>query len=181
MTEKTTKSTEIFKGVLLHVLKDEVELENGVRSTREYVLHPGAVAVVPLTDDGKIVLVEQYRYPIKKALLEIPAGKFDAPNEDWLECARRELEEETGYTARDFEYLGFIHTSPGFSNEVIHLYLATNLEKGSMAPDEDEILKVHLEDFGEVLQKCIDGRITDAKTVAGVFRAYFRLRAQVEE
>lgn len=173
--ERTISSKEIFKGVLLHVLKDEVELENGVHSTREFVLHPGAVAVVPITDDGKVVLVEQYRYPIKQKLLEIPAGKFDKPGEDALECAKRELEEETGYTASEYVYLGYIHTTPGFSNEVIHIYLARKLEKGRMSPDEDEILKVHVEDFQEVLKKCISGEITDAKTLAGIFRAYFYL------
>ncbi|ODN30068.1 NUDIX domain-containing protein [Fervidobacterium thailandense] len=178
--ERTISSMEIFKGVLLHVLKDEVELENGVRSTREFVLHPGAVAVVPITEDGKVVLVEQYRYPIKQKLLEIPAGKFDKPGEDPLECAKRELEEETGYSAREYIYLGYIHTTPGFSNEVIHLYLARGLKKGQMSPDEDEILKVHLEDFREVLKKCISGEITDAKTLAGIFRAYFYLNRSEE-
>lgn len=174
--ERTISSMEIFKGVLLHVLKDEVELENGVHSTREFVLHPGAVAIVPITEDGKVVLVEQYRYPIKQKLLEIPAGKLDKPGEDPLECAKRELEEETGYTASDYIYLGCIHTTPGFSNEVIHIYLARKLEKGRMNPDEDEILKVHVEDFQEVLKKCISGEITDAKTLAGIFRAYFFLK-----
>lgn len=176
--EKKISSKEIFKGSLLHVKKDEVMLENGRKSFREYVLHPGAVAVVPILDDNKVVLVKQFRYPIGKQLLEIPAGKFDFKDEDPLECAKRELKEETGFDAKDYLYLGYIHTTPGFSNEVIHLYLARNLESGQSNPDEDEIIDVEIEDFNTVLQKCISGEITDAKTIAGIFKAYFILRSE---
>lgn len=176
--EKKISSKEIFKGLLLHVKKDEVMLENGRKSFREYVLHPGAVAVVPILDDNKVVLVKQFRYPIGKQLLEIPAGKFDFKDEDPLECAKRELKEETGFDAKDYLYLGYIHTTPGFSNEVIHLYLARNLESGQSNPDEDEIIDVEIEDFNTVLQKCISGEITDAKTIAGIFKAYFILRSE---
>ncbi|EKF49844.1 nudix hydrolase [Thermosipho africanus H17ap60334] len=176
--EKKISSKEIFKGLLLHVKKDEVMLENGRKSFREYVLHPGAVAVVPILDDNKVVLVKQFRYPIGKQLLEIPAGKFDFKDEDPLECAKRELKEETGFDAKDYLYLGYIHTTPGFSNEVIHLYLARNLESGQSNPDEDEIIDVEIEDFNTVLQKCISGEITDAKTIAGIFKAYFMLRSE---
>lgn len=173
--EKTISSRDIFKGVLLHVLRDDVELENGVRSVREFVLHPGAVAVVPVTDDNKVILVEQYRYPIKQKLLEIPAGKFDSPEEDPLECAKRELKEETGYESGKYVYLGYIHTTPGFSNEIIHLYLALDLKHGDSNPDEDEIIHVCVEDFNEVMKKCINGEITDAKTIAGIVKSYFKL------
>ncbi|WP_448374902.1 NUDIX domain-containing protein [Fervidobacterium sp.] len=176
--EKTISTRVIFNGMLLTVLKDEVILENGAMSVREHVLHPGAVAVVPITNDGKVILVEQYRYPIKQKLLEIPAGKFDKPGEDALECAKRELEEETGYSATHYTYLGYIHTTPGFSNEIIHLYLAQGLVPGQSDPDEDEILEVHIEDFNKVVEKCINGEITDAKTVAGIMRAYFKLRGE---
>lgn len=176
--EKKISSKEIFKGLLLHVKKDEVMLENGRKSFREYVLHPGAVAVVPILDDNKVVLVKQFRYPIGKQLLEIPAGKFDFKDEDPLECAKRELKEETGFDAKDYLYLGYIHTTPGFSNEVIHLYLARDLESGQSNPDEDEIIDVEIEDFNTVLQKCISGEITDAKTIAGIFKAYFILRSE---
>lgn len=174
--EKTISSEDIFNGVLLHVLRDNVELENGVKSVREFILHPGAVAVVPVTDDNKVILVEQYRYPIKQKLLEIPAGKFDSPDEDPLECAERELKEETGYEAKEYVYLGYIHTTPGFSNEIIHLYLALNLKRGDSNPDEDEIINVYTEDFNDVMKKCINGEITDAKTIAGILKAYFKLR-----
>lgn len=176
--EKKISSKEIFKGLLLHVKKDEVMLENGRKSFREYVLHPGAVAVVPILDDNKVVLVKQFRYPIGKQLLEIPAGKFDFKDEDPLECAKRELKEETGFVAKDYLYLGYIHTTPGFSNEVIHLYLARDLESGQSNPDEDEIIDVQIEDFNTVLQKCISGEITDAKTIAGIFKAHFILRSE---
>jgi len=176
--ERTITTEVIFNGMLLTVLRDEVVLENGAMSIREHVLHPGAVAVVPVTSDGKVILVEQYRYPIKQKLLEIPAGKFDKPGEDALECAKRELWEETGYTARKYTYLGYIYTTPGFSNEIIHLYLAQDLVPGDSNPDEDEILEVRIEDFDAVVKKCISGEITDAKTVAGVMRAYFKLRGE---
>jgi ADP-ribose pyrophosphatase len=176
--EKTISTQVIFNGMLLTVLKDDVLLENGAMSVREHVLHPGAVAVVPVTNDGKVILVEQYRYPIKQKLLEIPAGKFDKPGEDILECAKRELEEETGYKAASYTYLGYIHTTPGFSNEIIHLYLAQGLTPGQSNPDEDEILEIRIEDFNTVVEKCINGEITDAKTIAGILRAYFKLRGE---
>jgi len=176
--EKTISTQVIFNGMLLTVLKDDVILENGAMSVREHVLHPGAVAVVPVTNDGKVILVEQYRYPIKQKLLEIPAGKFDKPGEDILECAKRELEEETGYKAASYTYLGYIHTTPGFSNEIIHLYLAQGLTPGQSNPDEDEILEIRIEDFNTVVEKCINGEITDAKTIAGILRAYFKLRGE---
>ncbi len=176
--EKTISTQVIFNGMLLTVLKDDVLLENGAMSVREHVLHPGAVAVVPVTNDGKVILVEQYRYPIKQKLLEIPAGKFDKPGEDILECAKRELEEETGYKAASYTYLGYIHTTPGFSNEIIHLYLAQELTPGQSNPDEDEILEIRIEDFNTVVEKCINGEITDAKTIAGILRAYFKLRGE---
>ncbi|OOC42640.1 NUDIX domain-containing protein [Thermosipho sp. 1074] len=178
--EKLLKSQEIFKGVLLHVKKDEVLLENGRKSTREYVLHPGAVAVVPILDDNKVVMVKQYRYPIGRELLEIPAGKFDFKGEDPLECAKRELKEETGFQAKDYTYLGYIHTTPGFSNEVIYIYLARNLVKGNAEPDEDEIIKIEVKDIEEVLEKCISGDITDSKTIIGIFKTYFFLRSGKE-
>ncbi len=179
--EKTISSVEIFKGVLLNVWKDEVELTNGVKSTREYVLHPGAVAVVPVTNDNKVILVEQYRYPIKQMLLEIPAGKFDKPGEDPLECAKRELKEEAGLEAGEYIYLGYIYTTPGFSNEVIHLYLALDLKNGDSQPDEDEIISVKIEDFNTVVEKCINGQLTDVKTIIGILRAYFYLKERGEK
>ncbi|QTA38385.1 NUDIX hydrolase [Thermosipho ferrireducens] len=178
MVEKSINSEEIFKGVLLHVKRDEVLLENGVKSVREYVLHPGAVAVVPVTEDNRIVFVKQYRYPIKQVLLEIPAGKFDSPEENPLDCAKRELKEETGFTASNYTYMGYIYTTPGFSNEIIHLYLATGLTKGNMKTDEDEIIEIEIKDFEEAVQKCITGEITDAKTIIGVMKAYHMLRSE---
>ncbi|SHH44566.1 NUDIX domain-containing protein [Thermosipho atlanticus] len=180
MKEHTLKSKEIFKGILLHVKKDEVLLSNGRKSVREYVLHPGAVAVVPITEDNKVVFVKQYRYPVKRVLLEIPAGKFDSPNEDPLECAKRELKEETGFLAEEFIYLGYIYTTPGFSNEIIHIYLARNLQKGEMNTDEDEIIELEYKDLNVAINECINGKITDAKTIAGIFKAYFLLSEKKE-
>lgn len=177
MKEKKLTSRDIFNGILLHVKKDEVLLQNGKISAREYVLHPGAVAVVPILDDNKVVLVRQFRYPIGKDLLEIPAGKFDFKGEDPLECAKRELKEETGYVAKNYKYLGYIYTTPGFSNEVIHIYLATDLKKGDAEPDEDEIIDIEIKDFDEIVQKCINGEITDSKTIIGILKSYFILRS----
>ncbi|WP_240739300.1 NUDIX domain-containing protein [Marinitoga lauensis] len=126
---------------MLDVRKATVELPNGKKSTREFVVHPGAVAILPI-ESNNVYLVEQYRFPIGKHLLEIPAGKFDEPGEVPLECGKRELEEEIGKKAKTWIYLGYIYTTPGFSNEIIHLYLAKDLEESKMNLDEDEFLEV---------------------------------------
>jgi len=180
MKEKKVKSEDVFKGVLLHLKKDEVLLQNGRYSTREYVLHPGAVAIVPVNENNEVVFVRQFRYPIGQDLLEIPAGKFDSPDEDPLECAKRELKEETGFSADKFIYMGYIFTTPGFSNEIIHLYLALDLQKGEMKPDDDEIIELEFKNLDQALKECIEGKITDAKTIAGIFKAYFYLKS-IEE
>ncbi|MBM7559691.1 NUDIX domain-containing protein [Marinitoga litoralis] len=170
LEEKQLKEEKIFSGVLLDVRKSTVELPNGKESTREYVVHPGAVAVLPV--EGEYVyLVEQYRFPIRNSLLEIPAGKFDKPGEEPLECGKRELEEEIGKKAKTWEYLGYIYTTPGFSNEVIHLYLAKDFENTEMNLDEDEFLEVKKLKIDEFENMIMKNEITDAKTIAAYTRA----------
>ncbi len=170
MSEKVLKSQQIFKGRILTVKVDEVLLQNGYRSTREVVMHPGAVAVLPVLADGNVVLVKQFRYPVGAELIEVPAGKLDE-NELPEACALRELEEETGYRAQKLEYMGYIFTTPGFSNEKIHLYVAENLVKTEQNLDQDELLKVEIFRPDEVLNMCLSGKIVDAKTLSLVFLA----------
>ena len=170
MKEIALKSDVIFKGKILKVKVDKVKLPNGKESTREVVEHPGAVVVVPMIGD-KVIMVEQYRYPIGRTLLELPAGKLD-PGETPEECARRELEEETGYRAGRITYLGKIYTSPGFSSEIVHIFLAEDLKEGANKTDEDEFLDVVKKDFKNVVKECLEGKIEDAKTVVAVLRVW---------
>ncbi|MEN6412543.1 MAG: NUDIX hydrolase [Veillonellales bacterium] len=170
LTEKFIRSNSIFNGKILNLVCDTVQLPNGKEATREVVHHPGAVAVVPILEDGCIVLVRQYRYPIGKILLEIPAGKLE-PEEDPDECARRELKEETGYIAGTIKKLTAIYTTPGFSNEVIHLYLALNMKLAEVCPDEDEFIKVETYSRSKIKAMIHDGLITDAKTILGLLMA----------
>ena len=153
-------------GHILDVRQLEVELPNGHRAGRDVVRHPGAAAVVALTATGKIVLVRQYRAPIDRVTVEIPAGKLD-PGEDPLECARRELKEETGFVPGKIRYLTTIATSVGFCDEIIHIYLATELELEAAHPDEDEFVNVDLVPLSELIDAVLDGKIEDAKTVVG--------------
>lgn len=167
--EKTMKTNKIFSGKILNLRVDEVELPNGHRSTREIVEHPGAVAILPVLVDGNILMVKQYRKPVEEFLLEIPAGKLDV-GEEPLECAKRELEEETGYKARNWKYMGYIYTTPGFSNEKIHLYLAEALEKTAQNTDEDEFIEVVDLPETEVLEMIRQGQIVDSKTICAFLK-----------
>lgn len=166
--EKTIASTSIYEGRIIKVKVDEVLLPNGNTAKREIVNHQGAVAVLPLTDEGKLVAVRQFRKPLEKTIVEIPAGKLE-PGEEPLQCAIRELEEETGYTAEHYEHLSSFYTSPGFADELLHVYIATGLKKGESRPDEDEfvdILELTLEEAQQLHQT---GEICDAKTVVALF------------
>lgn len=161
--EKTVKRETLFEGKIISLHVDDVELPNGLQSKREIVTHPGAV--IALTEDGNIVLVEQYRKALERAIIEIPAGKIDA-GETLENCALRELEEETGYLAHELEHVQSFATSPGFADEIIHVYLASQLEKLS-APregDEDEFVRLHEVSLDEALQWMTEGKIYDAKT-----------------
>lgn len=164
--EKILSEETAYRGKILDVRSLDVELPNGRRSKRDVVRHPGASAVVALTETGKIVLVRQYRTALDRVTVEIPAGKLD-PGEDPLDCARRELREETGFTPRRIRYLTSIASSCGFSDEIIHIYLATQLEFEGASPDEDEFVNVDLVPLTELVDAVLDGKVEDAKTVVG--------------
>ncbi|TQR38132.1 NUDIX hydrolase [Lysinibacillus sphaericus] len=167
--EKTTKTTPIYDGKIVKLQVDDVTLPNGNVAKREIIKHPGAVAVITVTDEGKLVLVEQYRKALERSIIEIPAGKLE-PGEEPIVTARRELEEETGYGAQSFTYLQAFATSPGFADEIIHLFVAKDLYKieNKAELDEDEfveLLEVSLEEAGQMVA---DERIFDAKTAFAV-------------
>lgn len=168
--EKTITSEKKFEGRIFNVEVLDVELPDGKKGYRELVNHPGGVGIVALTDDNKILMVRQYRKPIEKDIIEIPAGKLEK-GEDPLVCGKRELEEETGYRAKEFVSLGYLYPSPGFANEVTHLYLAWGLEKGNVNPDEDEYLDILKLPVNDIYSAIMKNEINDAKTVIGFFKA----------
>lgn len=167
--EKTVSSEKVFEGRIIKVKVDKVEMPDGSTSTRELVEHPGGVGIVAVTDNDEIILVKQYRKPLDKVIYEIPAGKLD-PGEHHRTCGIRELEEETGLSANVFEYMGFIYPSPGFTDEVTHVYLAKELTQGETHPDDDEFLDVEKVPFERALKMVIDGEINDAKSVFGLLK-----------
>ncbi len=160
----------MVEGSLLTLKRDLVKLPNGNLSHREYVIHPGAVVVVPVLANGSIVLERQYRYPLHQEFIELPAGKID-PDEDVLRTGQRELLEETGYTADEWVKLGLLHPCIGYSNEVIHVYLAKSLSMGDHQRDEDETLEVFELEFEECLAMIGRGEITDGKTIVALYMA----------
>ena len=171
LTEKTLIHQVVFEGKIIHMRQDTVLLENEKTATRDVVEHPGGVCVLPLTDAGEIIMVKQFRYPYKEVLLEIPAGKLDKGNEDPLDCGKRELEEETGMTAEEYLSLGKMYPSPGYCDEIIHMYLAKGLHPSKQHLDEDEFLEVYKIPFETVLSEILSGQLTDAKTQIAVLKA----------
>lgn len=170
LKETKVSSRQVYDGTLLNAWRDEVRLPNGRTSAREYIKHPGAVVLLPVLPDEQIVFVRQYRYPMGMEFIELPAGKLD-PGETPLETGARELEEETGYRASDLNFLTMIHPCIGYSNEDMWLYHATGLEKTQSATDHDEFLEVFTMSIDEALSLVWSGKITDVKTVIGVFWA----------
>ena len=168
LVEKKISSEPVFDGVLLHVRRDEVELPNGNKSVREWIQHPGASAIIPLLPDNQIILVRQFRYPVGQVTLEVPAGKLDKVGEDPIECAKRELSEETGYTAGKYWKLTTIATTVGFTNEYIHLYAASDLTPGKIHPDSDEFINVVKIPLTAALQMVESGKIYDAKSAVSI-------------
>lgn len=168
--EKTISTKTIFEGKIIKVRVDDVLLPNGETSKREIVEHPGAVAVLAVTDQNKIVLVEQYRKALEKSIIEIPAGKIEK-NEDPMITAKRELEEETGYEAKEMNFLMSYYTSPGFADEIIYLYEAKGFRKldNPEAGDEDEFVDVLEVSIEEALQLIKEQRIHDAKTIQAIY------------
>lgn len=171
LNEKMISSEEVFSGRVVHLFKDGAELPNGKHTTREVVRHVGAVAIVPLTDDGKVIVERQFRYPLNTVIAEVPAGKLDV-GEDPLDAAKRELKEETGYTAESWIELGKYYPSPAYTDECIHMYLAKDLTNGDRQLDDGEFLNVFAVDFEELVADILNGRIADGKTQTALLKAY---------
>ena len=165
--EKTITSKKIFEGKIINVRIDEVELCNGERASREVVEHSGAVAIIPLINKEKIFMVKQFRKPLDKELLELPAGKLES-GEDPKDCALRELEEEIGYRAGSIKKLISIYTSPGFADEIIHIFIAKDLVKTMTSRDQDEFMDIFEINLMDTPNMILQGEITDAKTIAGL-------------
>lgn len=171
--EKTLESEKIYEGKILTLERDKVLLENGNEAYREVIRHPGGVCVVPFTEDGGVVMVKQFRYPHKSVMLEIPAGKLE-----WGEaheaCGRRELLEETGFTAGKFTYAGSLIPTPAYDSEVIHMYIAEELCPAEQKLDDDEFLELEVIPFVHVIDMVMNNEIQDAKTQIALLKAFVR-------
>jgi len=170
MTAKVNNRTTIHQGKVFELIRENVTLENGTTTDVEFIEHPGATAVIPFLDDKRIVLLKQYRHALKKYIWEVPAGTLD-PREEIISCAKRELIEETGYSAGQWHRLGEITPVPGYSNERIHIFLATGLQPADQNLDEDEVIEVQAVDFLKAIEMIGDGEIQDAKSIVGLFWA----------
>jgi ADP-ribose pyrophosphatase len=168
LQEKRISGEDIYGGIFLHMKRDKVALPDGQEAVREYLTHPGAVAIVALLNDGRVLLERQYRYPIAKTCIEIPAGKLDS-GEDHLLCAKRELEEETGYTARKWSYIRRIHPVISYSTELIDIYLAEDLVLGKSKLDDEEFLDVFAAPLEQLIAWVEEGEITDVKTTISAY------------
>lgn len=167
MEEKYISTIKIMEGNFITFKQDKVLLSNGNEASRDCVIHPGAVAVVPITSSKEIIMVKQYRYPVGEVLYEIPAGKLDK-GEDPLVCGRRELEEETGHKAKNWEKIMTFYTAPGFADEKMHLYLASDLEEASACPDPDEIIEYEKIPWDKAFNMLKEGAIKDVKTIVSL-------------
>ncbi len=168
LKETQVDSQLAYDGNFLKVRRDTVRLPDGKTASREFILHPGAVVVLPMFDDGSVLLERQFRYPMDRVFLEFPAGKID-PGEDRLACAKRELQEETGYTASDWQFVCTIHNAIAYSDEFLDIYLARGLTAGARKLDEEEFLETFRAPLADVLAWVREGKITDVKTVIGAF------------
>ena len=179
-TEKQLHSELIFDGKVLHLYRDDILLPDGNTGYREYCKHVGAVCIVPLTDEDEVICVRQYRYAHRKMVLEIPAGKLDAPDEDPTKAALRELREETGAICQKLTYLGPLYTTPALIDEVIHMYMAEGLTFGQTDLDEDEFIEVERIPLNELVDRICRGEVPDSKTQACVLRAAFAKMRRVK-
>ncbi|HIZ55284.1 MAG TPA: NUDIX hydrolase [Firmicutes bacterium] len=178
--EKKISSEQFYKGRIISMYRDQVELENGKHTYREYVTHPGGVCIAALTEDQCIYMVRQFRYPYGEMVLELPAGKRE-PGEDPLVCGKRELTEETGMQAAEYISLGELYPSPGYTDEVIYMYLAVKLEQAVQRLDEDEFLDVEKIPLDQAVQMILRGEIKDAKTQAAILKVKYLLEQQKQE
>ena len=168
LREERVSGEDIHGGIFLNMKRDQVRLPDGQLAVREYLTHPGAVAIVAILDDGRVLLERQFRYPIAKACIEIPAGKLEV-GEDHLLCAQRELEEETGYTAKKWSYIRRIHPVISYSTELIDIYLAEGLVPGKSKLDDEEFLDVFAAPLEQLLAWIEEGEITDVKTTISAY------------
>ncbi|MDQ9170180.1 NUDIX hydrolase [Oxalobacteraceae bacterium R-40] len=168
LKEKRIAERLAYDGEFLKVQCDTVRLPDGKETTREYIKHPGAVVIIPVLDDGSILIERQFRYPVNQVVIEFPAGKID-PGEASLDCAKRELLEETGYTASDWQFVCTIHNAIAYSDEHLDIFLARGLKEGQSKPDEGEFLETFTASIGDMLAWIKEGKITDVKTVIGTF------------
>lgn len=167
LREDCLDSATVYQGYFLHAVRDTVRLPDGSQAVREYIRHPGAVMIIPLLDDGRVVVERQYRYPLQRALIEFPAGKID-PGEDRLLCAQRELREETGYVAREWARAGVLHPVLAYADEFIEIWFARGLCQGQRELDPGEFLDVLAVTPEQLLAGCRDGVVTDSKTLTGL-------------
>lgn len=173
--EKTLDSKQVFEGKIVNIRLDSVELVNGKTSFREVVEHAGGVVILAVDENNRAYMVRQFRYPIGRAMLEVPAGKLEK-GEDPLEGAVRELREETGLTAEQIIYFGGTYPSPGFCDEQLHIYLALGLTQGEACPDEDEFLNLEVIDLDELAAMIMRGELQDGKSINAIFMAREYLR-----
>jgi len=176
MTAIINSRKTLYQGRVFNLIKENVTLDNGVTTDMEYVEHPGATAIIPMLNDTRVLLLKQYRHTLKEYIWEIPAGTLNL-EEEVLDCAKRELIEETGYSANQWQKLGEITPVPGYSDERIHIYLATELQQADQNLDKDEIIHVHEVEFKEAIEMINKKKIKDAKSITGLFLALHWLRA----
>jgi ADP-ribose pyrophosphatase len=168
--EKQIETQTVYEGLIVKIRRDRAQLQNGSKAMREVVEHPGGVGIVPVTQDNKVLMVRQYRYPMEEELLEIPAGKL-SEGESPIDCAARELSEETGCAAGRLIDMGAIYPSPGFCRETLYLYLALDLRYGEMHLDKDELLSVEAIDIDALLDMIMANEMPDAKSIIGIMKA----------
>jgi len=175
MTATINNRTTLYQGRVFNLVRENVTLDNGVITDMEFVEHPGATAIIPMLNESRIILLKQYRHALRKYIWEIPAGTID-PQESVINCAKRELIEETGYSAGQWRKLGEMTPVPGYSDERIHIYLATDLQPAEQNLDRDEIINVHEIEINEAMGMVKAGKIQDAKSITGLFLALNRLK-----